>query len=99
MAPRESPNAAGPALFRSRRFRAAKDLQEQVMAAKQSGELAGDEEAFDSNCITPGTEFMTEVRRPGLNETNKARLLTCFFFLTAASYSSDVSWAFICSTC
>jgi len=42
---------------RSRRFRSAKDMTEATkdMPHKESGAV------FDSNCITPGTEFMARV--------------------------------------
>ncbi|KZC09221.1 5'-3' exoribonuclease 1 [Dufourea novaeangliae] len=43
---------------RSRRFRAAKDAQMHEAAAKASGILIPEGKKFDSNCITPGTEFM-----------------------------------------
>lgn len=46
---------------RSRRFRAARDLEEAKVAAKLKGEEIDDAEIFDSNCITPGTDFMARV--------------------------------------
>jgi len=56
---------------RSRRFRSAKDLNEELMAKSKAKPLLdknskadGNESssgAFDSNCITPGTEFMAKV--------------------------------------
>jgi len=42
---------------RQRRFRSAKDQKEAVAAAKEKGADVP-ENPFDSNCITPGTEFM-----------------------------------------
>ena len=48
---------------RSRRFRAARDLEESRAEAVARGEELSREDVFDSNCITPGTEFMTEVSR------------------------------------
>ena len=46
---------------RSRRFRSARDMEEARAAAAERGEQFADDEVFDSNCITPGTEFMTEI--------------------------------------
>lgn len=46
---------------RARRFRAAQDRAEAVLKAKQKGEVIDEETMFDSNCITPGTEFMDTV--------------------------------------
>lgn len=43
---------------RARRFRAAQERQESVLKAKQRGDTVDEEAMFDSNCITPGTEFM-----------------------------------------
>ena len=48
---------------RSRRFRSAKDLSEGKAAARQRGEEIDDSAVFDSNCITPGTEFMAMVSK------------------------------------
>lgn len=47
---------------RSRRFRSAKDMQEATKDLALSGE-DGDEkkQIFDSNCITPGTEFLANI--------------------------------------
>ena len=44
---------------RSRRFRASRDAEAAIKEAEASGEKVG--ATFDSNCITPGTQFMTEV--------------------------------------
>jgi 5'-3' exoribonuclease 1 len=46
---------------RARRFRAAEDRLEAVRAAKKKGEEIDEQNMFDSNCITPGTEFMEKV--------------------------------------
>jgi 5'-3' exoribonuclease 1 len=49
---------------RSRRFRSAKDMAEATKdLPKQSNEdgTVGGPDVFDSNCITPGTEFMAKV--------------------------------------
>lgn len=43
---------------RSRRFRTAFEAEEGVRKALLRGEELPEEPAFDSNCITPGTEFM-----------------------------------------
>jgi 5''-3'' exonuclease len=56
---------------RSRRFRSAKDMRDAAAEAqkKQRGVVGQDKAAsttagvFDSNCITPGTEFMEKVSR------------------------------------
>ena len=46
---------------RSRRFRSAEDRMESIDKARQNGELIDESALFDSNCITPGTEFMEQV--------------------------------------
>jgi 5'-3' exoribonuclease 1 len=43
---------------RARRFRAAQERMESIQKAKQRGDNVDEEAMFDSNCITPGTEFM-----------------------------------------
>lgn len=43
---------------RARRFRSAQDREDSIMKAKQRGENVDESAMFDSNCITPGTEFM-----------------------------------------
>jgi len=50
---------------RSRRFASAKERREAIERAVKAGELSEEEvkEKFDSNCITPGTEFMEAVSR------------------------------------
>ena len=47
---------------RSRRFRSAKDMKEAAKEAnKKKKETVQETDMFDSNCITPGTEFMAKV--------------------------------------
>ncbi|OZJ04106.1 hypothetical protein BZG36_02847, partial [Bifiguratus adelaidae] len=46
---------------RSRRFRTAKDAEETRRKAVAKGEELPEEDPFDSNCITPGTEFMEKL--------------------------------------
>jgi len=46
---------------RSRRFRSARDAAEARSAALRRGEPVPEGEPFDSNCITPGTEFMARL--------------------------------------
>jgi 5'-3' exoribonuclease 1 len=46
---------------RSRRFRTARDLLVAKKEAATRGEVLHDDDVFDSNCITPGTEFMCKV--------------------------------------
>jgi 5'-3' exoribonuclease 1 len=46
---------------RARRFRAAQERVESVAKAREKGEVIDEETLFDSNCITPGTEFMETV--------------------------------------
>ena len=48
---------------RARRFRAAQERTEQLALAKARGEIKDDAAIFDSNCITPGTEFMDLVSK------------------------------------
>lgn len=43
---------------RARRFRAGKERIENILKAQQRGEAIDEAGMFDSNCITPGTEFM-----------------------------------------
>ena len=43
---------------RQRRFRASAEAANQLQLARQRGEVMGDLQPFDSNQITPGTEFM-----------------------------------------
>ncbi|KIM61971.1 hypothetical protein SCLCIDRAFT_853090 [Scleroderma citrinum Foug A] len=46
---------------RSRRFRTAREAKEVREKAEAKGEKLPSEKAFDSNCITPGTEFMAKL--------------------------------------
>lgn len=46
---------------RQRRFRAAKDAAEQREELRRKGEVVDEGSIFDSNCITPGTEFMAKL--------------------------------------
>ncbi|KAL3283160.1 hypothetical protein HHI36_006312 [Cryptolaemus montrouzieri] len=46
---------------RGRRFRSAKDAQKLEDEALKRGEKLPEEARFDSNCITPGTEFMARL--------------------------------------
>jgi 5'-3' exoribonuclease 1 len=46
---------------RARRFRTAKDAEDARNKAIRDGEELPPEEPFDSNCITPGTEFMAKL--------------------------------------
>lgn len=50
---------------RSRRFASARDRREGLEKALRDGAITEEEmrDQFDSNCITPGTEFMAEVSR------------------------------------
>jgi len=45
---------------RQRRFRSAREAQDARDAAAAQGEFV-DSDPFDSNCITPGTDFMTKL--------------------------------------
>jgi 5'-3' exoribonuclease 1 len=46
---------------RARRFRTARDAEEARLKAIKEGVEMPKEDAFDSNCITPGTEFMAKL--------------------------------------
>ncbi|XP_046850575.1 5'-3' exoribonuclease 1-like isoform X2 [Xenia sp. Carnegie-2017] len=46
---------------RGRRFRSAREAEASVKKAEQKGEVLPMEARFDSNCITPGTEFMVRL--------------------------------------
>ncbi|XP_055638720.1 5'-3' exoribonuclease 1 [Toxorhynchites rutilus septentrionalis] len=48
---------------RGRRFRSAREAQEQLEEAEKKGEILPKEARFDSNCITPGTGFMVRLQR------------------------------------
>ncbi|KAK0563399.1 exonuclease II Exo2 [Tilletia horrida] len=64
---------------RSRRFRTAKEMKDVRDAAIRKGEVLPDEPAFDSNCITPGTPFMT-------------RLSTQLHYFIAKKITEDSAW-------
>lgn len=46
---------------RSRRFRTAKQSELDRKLALQKGQILPNSHPFDSNCITPGTEFMVDL--------------------------------------
>ncbi|XP_057713871.1 5'-3' exoribonuclease 1 [Corythoichthys intestinalis] len=48
---------------RGRRFRSAKEAEEKIKKALEKGEVLPTEARFDSNCITPGTEFMVRLQQ------------------------------------
>ncbi len=48
---------------RARRFRSAQEREDSVIKARQRGEAVDEGAMFDSNCITPGTEFMETVSK------------------------------------
>lgn len=64
---------------RGRRFRSAREAEALERKARESGETLPTEKRFDSNCITPGTEFMVK-----LHEQLK-------YFVTS-KISSDPLW-------
>uniref|UniRef100_T1JKJ5 Uncharacterized protein n=1 Tax=Strigamia maritima TaxID=126957 RepID=T1JKJ5_STRMM len=64
---------------RGRRFRSAREAEEAEKRALRKGEELPKEERFDSNCITPGTEFMSR-----LHEHLK--------FFVSTKISTDKSW-------
>ncbi|XP_062844224.1 5'-3' exoribonuclease 1 [Trichomycterus rosablanca] len=47
---------------RGRRFRSAKEAEDKIKKALEKGEVLPTEARFDSNCITPGTEFMARLQ-------------------------------------
>ncbi|CAD5122205.1 DgyrCDS10650 [Dimorphilus gyrociliatus] len=47
---------------RGRRFRSAQEAQKVIDTAISKGEVLPKEDRFDSNCITPGTEFMVKLQ-------------------------------------
>ncbi|XP_040830670.1 5'-3' exoribonuclease 1 isoform X3 [Ochotona curzoniae] len=64
---------------RGRRFRSAKEAEEKIKKALEKGETLPTEARFDSNCITPGTEFM-------------ARLHEHLKYFVNMKISTDKSW-------
>lgn len=46
---------------RGRRFRSAKEAEDNIRKAIEKGQILPKEERFDSNCITPGTPFMVRL--------------------------------------
>ncbi|XP_053565993.1 5'-3' exoribonuclease 1 isoform X2 [Bombina bombina] len=46
---------------RGRRFRSAKEAEDKIKKALEKGETLPTEARFDSNCITPGTDFMARL--------------------------------------
>ncbi|XP_029930281.1 5'-3' exoribonuclease 1 [Myripristis murdjan] len=47
---------------RGRRFRSAKEAEDKIKKALEKGEVLPTEARFDSNCITPGTDFMAKLQ-------------------------------------
>ncbi|XP_062970473.1 5'-3' exoribonuclease 1 isoform X4 [Cynocephalus volans] len=64
---------------RGRRFRSAKEAEDKTKKAIEKGETLPTEARFDSNCITPGTEFM-------------ARLHEHLKYFVNMKISTDKSW-------
>ncbi|KAG5847732.1 hypothetical protein ANANG_G00129340 [Anguilla anguilla] len=64
---------------RGRRFRSAKEAEDKIKKALEKGEVLPTEARFDSNCITPGTEFM-------------ARLQEQLKYFVHSKLSTDRSW-------
>ncbi|KAJ8357875.1 hypothetical protein SKAU_G00206690 [Synaphobranchus kaupii] len=64
---------------RGRRFRSAKEAEDKIKKALEKGEVLPTEARFDSNCITPGTEFM-------------ARLQEQLKYFVHNKVSTDKSW-------
>ncbi|XP_006869917.1 PREDICTED: 5'-3' exoribonuclease 1 isoform X2 [Chrysochloris asiatica] len=64
---------------RGRRFRSAKEAEDKIKKAIEKGETLPTEARFDSNCITPGTEFM-------------ARLHEQLKYFVNMKISTDKSW-------
>lgn len=65
---------------RGRRFRSAHTAAEQMKEAVNRGEILPSEDRFDSNCITPGTEFM-------------ARLQNELEYFVTEKITNDVLWS------
>lgn len=66
-------------IFRLHRFRSAREALDLIEKAKKKGEKLPEESRFDSNCITPGTEFMV-------------RLQKAMKYFIKRKMSSDSSW-------
>ncbi|XP_067051785.1 5'-3' exoribonuclease 1-like isoform X1 [Acropora muricata] len=64
---------------RGRRFRSAKEAEDNIRKAIEKGQILPKEERFDSNCITPGTPFMVR-----LHEQLK--------FFVNYKISTDLAW-------
>ncbi|XP_069474375.1 5'-3' exoribonuclease 1 isoform X2 [Ambystoma mexicanum] len=64
---------------RGRRFRSAKEAEDKIKKAIEKGEILPSEARFDSNCITPGTDFM-------------ARLHEHLKYFVNMKISTDKSW-------
>uniref|UniRef100_A0A8C5SGQ9 5'-3' exoribonuclease 1 n=1 Tax=Laticauda laticaudata TaxID=8630 RepID=A0A8C5SGQ9_LATLA len=64
---------------RGRRFRSAREAEDKIKKALEKGEILPTESRFDSNCITPGTEFM-------------ARLHEHLKYFVNMKISTDKSW-------
>ncbi|XP_053162862.1 5'-3' exoribonuclease 1 isoform X2 [Hemicordylus capensis] len=64
---------------RGRRFRSAKEAEDKIKKALEKGDALPTEPRFDSNCITPGTEFM-------------ARLHEHLKYFVNMKISTDKSW-------
>ncbi|XP_066564955.1 5'-3' exoribonuclease 1 isoform X2 [Amia ocellicauda] len=64
---------------RGRRFRSAKEAEEKIKKALEKGEVLPTEARFDSNCITPGTDFM-------------ARLQEQLMYFVHNKLNTDKSW-------
>ncbi|XP_063077611.1 5'-3' exoribonuclease 1-like isoform X2 [Engraulis encrasicolus] len=47
---------------RGRRFKTAKEAEDKIKKAMEKGEVLPKEARFDSNCITPGTDFMAKLQ-------------------------------------
>lgn len=60
---------------RGRRFRSAKEACDREEAAIKKGDILPTEQRFDSNCITPGTEFMIKLSH-ALKEFIQRKLTT-----------------------
>uniref|UniRef100_A0A8C0GM61 5'-3' exoribonuclease 1 n=1 Tax=Chelonoidis abingdonii TaxID=106734 RepID=A0A8C0GM61_CHEAB len=64
---------------RGRRFRSAREAEDKIKKALEKGDILPTEARFDSNCITPGTDFM-------------ARLHEHLKYFVNMKISTDKSW-------